>query len=63
MRSSDGQGERRILSLQPVTFHYKKELDQIAFRSFGLVAEQVAKVILTGGRGGEGQAYTVRYEA
>ena len=33
-----------ILSLQPVTFHYKKELDPAGIPQFGLVAEQVAKV-------------------
>ena len=33
-----------ILALQPVTFHYKKELDPRAIPQFGLVAEQVAKV-------------------
>jgi hypothetical protein len=33
-----------ILSLQPVTFHYKKELDPQAIPQFGLVAEQVDKV-------------------
>ena len=33
-----------ILALQPVTFHYKKELDPAAIPQFGLVAEQVEKV-------------------
>src|SRR5205823_7529580 len=33
-----------ILSLQPVTFHYKKELDPKGIPQFGLVAEDVAKV-------------------
>jgi hypothetical protein len=33
-----------ILSLQPVTFRYKKELDPKNIPQFGLVAEQVAKV-------------------
>ena len=33
-----------ILSLQPVTFRYKKELDPQGIPQFGLVAEQVAKV-------------------
>src|SRR5712691_8502449 len=31
-----------ILSLQPVTFHYKKDLDASGIPQFGLVAEQVA---------------------
>ena len=33
-----------ILALQPVTFHYKKELDPEGIPQFGLVAEQVEKV-------------------
>ena len=33
-----------ILSLRPVTFRYKRELDPKAMPQFGLVAEQVAKV-------------------
>ena len=33
-----------ILSLQPVRFRYKKELDPEGVPQFGLVAEQVAKV-------------------
>src|SRR5439155_16287606 len=32
-----------ILSLQPVTFRYKKELDPKGIPQFGLVAEEVAK--------------------
>jgi hypothetical protein len=53
-----------ILSLQPVTFHYKKELDPDGIPQFGLVAEQVAKVnpdLVA--RDEEGQPYTVRYDA
>ena len=33
-----------ILSLKPVTFRYKKELDPEGIPQFGLVAEQVEKV-------------------
>ena len=33
-----------ILSLQPVTFRYKKEYDPEALPQFGLIAEEVAKV-------------------
>ncbi|MBA3832915.1 MAG: tail fiber domain-containing protein [Chthoniobacterales bacterium] len=33
-----------ILSLQPVTFRYKQELDPDSILQFGLVAEQVEKV-------------------
>ncbi len=53
-----------ILALQPVTFHYKKELDPAGIPQFGLVAEQVEKVnpdLVV--RDDEGKAYTVRYEA
>jgi hypothetical protein len=53
-----------ILSLQPVTFHYKHELDPEGIPQFGLVAEQVEKVnpdLVA--RDDEGKAYTVRYEA
>ena len=53
-----------ILSLRPVTFRYKHELDPAGIPQFGLVAEQVAKVnpdLVA--RDGEGKPYTVRYEA
>jgi hypothetical protein len=53
-----------ILSLQPVTFRYKKELDSLGTPQFGLVAEQVAKVdpdLVARDEGGK--PYTVRYEA
>ena len=53
-----------ILSLQPVTFRYKKELDPDGITQFGLVAEEVAKVnpdLVA--RDEEGKPYTVRYEA
>jgi uncharacterized coiled-coil protein SlyX len=53
-----------ILSLQPVTFHYKKELDPNGIPQFGLVAEEVARVnpdLVV--RDEEGKPYTVRYEA
>src|SRR5213075_1369060 len=53
-----------ILALQPVTFHYKKDLDPEGIPQFGLVAEQVAKVdpdLVA--RNEQGKPYTVRYEA
>ena len=53
-----------ILSLQPVTFRYKKELDPDRIPQFGLVAEQVEKVnpdLVV--RDEQGKPYTVRYEA
>jgi hypothetical protein len=53
-----------ILSLQPVTFRYKKDIDPDGIPQFGLVAEQVEKVnpdLVA--RDAEGKPYTVRYEA
>jgi hypothetical protein len=53
-----------VLSLRPVTFHYKRELDPDGIPQFGLVAEQVEKVnpdLVA--RDENGQVYTVRYEA
>ena len=53
-----------ILSLKPVTFHYKHELDPAGAPQFGLVAEEVAKVnpdLVA--RDEQGKPYTVRYDA
>ena len=53
-----------ILELQPVTFHYKHDLDPIGIPQFGLVAEQVEKVnpdLVA--RDDKGRPYSVRYEA
>ena len=53
-----------ILSLKPVTFRYKHELDPDGIPQFGLVAEEVEKVnpdLVA--RDESGQPYTVRYEA
>jgi hypothetical protein len=53
-----------ILSLKPVTFRYKEELDPDKIPQFGLVAEQVEKVnpnLIV--RGEDGKIMTVRYEA
>jgi hypothetical protein len=53
-----------ILSLRPVSFRYKKQLDPDGIPQFGLVAEEVAKVnpdLVA--RDANGKAYTVRYEA
>jgi hypothetical protein len=53
-----------ILSLQPVSFRYKKEIDPTRSLSFGLIAEEVAQVdphLVTLDRDGKPQA--VRYEA
>ena len=53
-----------ILALEPVTFHYKKDLDPDGITQFGLVAKQVEKVrpdLVA--RDKEGRPYTVRYES
>jgi hypothetical protein len=53
-----------ILSLQPVTFRYKHELDRQGIPQFGLVAEEVEKVDPNlVARDQEGKPYSVRYEA
>ena len=53
-----------ILSFQPVTFCYKKELDPNGVPQFGLVAEEVDKVSPDlVARDPKGKPYTVRYEA
>jgi len=53
-----------ILALQPVTFHYKKELDPDGITQFGLVAEDVEKVSpALVARDDQGKPFTVRYEA
>ncbi|PYL51860.1 MAG: hypothetical protein DMF29_11830 [Verrucomicrobia bacterium] len=52
-----------ILSLRPVTFHYKKQFDSDRTPQFGLIAEEVAKVdpglVL---RDERGNISAVRYE-
>jgi len=58
------ESSEAILSLNPVTFRYKKDLDPDAIPQFGLVAEDVAKVnpdLVA--KDDEGKPYTVRYEA
>jgi hypothetical protein len=53
-----------ILALQPVTFHYKQEIDPDSIPQFGLVAEDVEKVNpALVARDDQGKVYTVRYEA
>jgi hypothetical protein len=59
---SMNQASEGVLFLRPVTFHYKS--DHTARPQFGLIAEEVAKVnpdLVV--RDGEGEIYTVRYEA
>jgi hypothetical protein len=61
---SMGDASDLILSLRPVTFRYKTELDGKGIPQFGLIAEEVNKVdpdlVL---RDQKNQIYTVRYEA
>jgi septal ring factor EnvC (AmiA/AmiB activator) len=59
-----GNSSEALLSLRPVTFHYKKSIDPNSIPQFGLVAEEVEKVnptLVT--RDAEGKVFTVRYEA
>ena len=56
------QASEAILSLKPVTFHYKS--DKTGTSQFGLIAEEVAKVspdLVV--RDKNGEIYTVRYDA
>ena len=51
------------ISLKPVSFRYKKEIDPAGKPQFGLVAEEVEKVnpdLVV--RDKEGKPYTVRYD-
>jgi hypothetical protein len=53
-----------LLSLKPVTFHYKQELDPHHVPMFGLIAEDVENVnpdLVT--RNKKGEVETVRYDA
>jgi hypothetical protein len=59
-----GNASEALLSLRPVTFRYKKNIDPKGAPQFGLVAEQVEKVnpdLVA--RDAKGEVYTVRYEA
>ena len=59
-----GEASDKLLSLQPVKFRYKKNLDAKAIPQFGLVAEDVATVdpdLVA--RDAMGKPYSVRYEA
>jgi hypothetical protein len=63
IKSMDKASEA-ILSLKPVTFHYKKDIEPEGIPQFGLVAEEVEKVnpaLIT--RDADGKPYTVRYDA
>jgi Chaperone of endosialidase len=53
-----------ILALRPVSFRYKKEIEDNGAKMFGLIAEEVEKVdpeLVT--RNEKGEAETVRYDA
>ena len=53
-----------ILALKPVSFRYKKEIEPNGAIMFGLIAEEVEKVVpdlVT--RNAKGEAETVRYDA
>jgi Chaperone of endosialidase len=53
-----------ILTLKPVTFRHKQEIDPKGIRQFGLIAEEVEKVSPDlVGRDEKGKAYSVRYDA
>ena len=53
-----------LFALQPVTFHYKKEIDPEGAPQWGLVAEDVEKVNPTlVVHDAEGKVNTVRYDA
>ena len=56
------QASESILALKPVTFQYKS--DHTGIRQFGLIAEEVAEInpdLVV--RDGNGEIYTVRYDA
>jgi hypothetical protein len=56
------EASEAILSLRPVSFHYKKELDPKGEQQFGLVAEEVAQVAPDlVARDDQGKPFTVRY--
>jgi hypothetical protein len=57
------RGSEAVFALKPVTFRYKKEIDQVGIRQFGLVAEEVEKLnpdLVV--RDKEGKPYSVRYD-
>jgi hypothetical protein len=61
---SMNKASEALLSLRPVTFRYKKNIDPKGAPQFGLVAEQVEKVnpdLVA--RDAEGKVFTVRYDA
>ena len=58
-----GKASEALYALEPVTFHYKKEIDPLHTSQLGLVAEDVDKVnpdLVV--RDKEGKPYSVRYD-
>src|SRR5262245_6618465 len=58
-----GTASEALFALEPVKFHYKKEIDPAGKSQFGLVAEEVEKVnpdLVV--RDKEGKPYSVRYD-
>jgi trimeric autotransporter adhesin len=58
-----GTASEGLFALKPVTFRYKRDIDEAGVQQFGLVAEDVEKVnpdLVV--RDKEGNAYSVRYE-
>jgi len=58
-----GKTSETLFALNPVTFHYKKEIDSAGTSQFGLVAEEVEKMnpdLVV--RDKEGKPYSVRYD-
>ena len=52
-----------LFALEPVTFHYEKQIDPVGTRNFGFVAEDVEKVnpdLVVHDK--EGKPYSVRYD-
>ena len=59
-----GDTSEAVLSLEPVTFRYKEDIDPEGQAQFGLIAEEVEKVdpeLVV--RDDKKQLYSVRYEA
>src|SRR6266536_2831581 len=62
--NSMDKASEALYQLKPVTFRYRKEVDRACALSFGLIAEEVAKVspdLITRDR--DGKPETVRYDA
>ena len=59
-----GDASSVLLSMRPVTFHYKTDLDPAGVPQFGLIAEEVEKVCpALVAHDPRGEPFTVRYDA